>query len=247
MTSKLGHVTLVAVVVIGVMLIPAVRALPGWAGWNDITGAGETATPTRTPRPVTSEPVAARLSLTVVAPAVPTGGPPAAPTPVPVPAHLAPALANGLTPYLAPIVARYGIDPTRRFMVVDPNSQRMTVWEPGRPIRELPISTGDVSQGWRTAAWYGLVGQYVGTFQSFGVYADDAWYLFEDKGKILIHSAPYQLVDGKKQYEELDALGSYPASRGCIRLHPDDARWLTSWDPEGVPLVILPREDTPKA
>jgi lipoprotein-anchoring transpeptidase ErfK/SrfK len=58
----------------------------------------------------------------------------------------------------------------------------------------------------------------------------------------LIHSAPYRLVDGKKVYEDLDALGNYPASHGCIRLAPEDAAWFTAWKPQGAPLVVLPRK-----
>jgi lipoprotein-anchoring transpeptidase ErfK/SrfK len=135
------------------------------------------------------------------------------------------------------------MDPSRRFIVVDPNIQRMTIWEPGKAVRELPISTGDEGQGYYTLAWYGLVGKYWGTFHAFGTYADEGWYLFDDPtGSILIHSAPYELVDGKKVYEDLDALGNYPASHGCIRLTPDDARWFTAWQPQGVPLVILPKK-----
>jgi lipoprotein-anchoring transpeptidase ErfK/SrfK len=217
-------------------------ALPGWAGWNDVLQASLTATPTRTPRPVTAEPQPVVPRLVIVTTAIPAKAAPGpAAVPAPPPASEAVAARPALTPYLAAVVARYGIDAGRRFVVVDPNTQRMTIWEPDQPVRELPVSTGDVSQGWRTAAWYGLVGHHVGTFNAFGVYADDAWYLFRDAGDILIHSAPYRLVDGVKEYQALDALGSYPASRGCIRLRPEDARWFTSWQPEGVPLVILPR------
>jgi lipoprotein-anchoring transpeptidase ErfK/SrfK len=104
------------------------------------------------------------------------------------------------------------------------------------------VSTGDEARGYRTPPWYGLIGEYAGTFQSFGVYADEGWYLFEDGGKILIHGAPYKLIDGQKVYEDMDALGVYPASHGCIRLAPEDAVWLTAWDPQGVPLVILPKD-----
>ncbi len=56
----------------------------------------------------------------------------------------------------------------------------------------------------------------------------------------MIHSAPYKLINGVKQYEALDALGSYPSSHGCIRLLPAEARWFTEWSPQGVPLVVLP-------
>jgi lipoprotein-anchoring transpeptidase ErfK/SrfK len=118
----------------------------------------------------------------------------------------------------------------------------MTVWDPGDGARVFPISTGDETRGYRTAAWYGLVGRYWGTFQAFGVYADHGWYLYEDLGSILIHGAPYQIQNGQKVYQDLEALGAYPASRGCIRLDPDDAQWFTDWGPEGVPLAVVPRE-----
>jgi lipoprotein-anchoring transpeptidase ErfK/SrfK len=121
-------------------------------------------------------------------------------------------------------------------------SQTMTIWTPGESPRIMPVSTGDETRGYRTLAWYGLVGEYWGTFQASGVYADEGWYLFEDAGHILIHGSPYTLVNGQKVYDEMDALGAYPASKGCIRLTPDDAAWFTEWNPKGVPIVILPKD-----
>ncbi|NLE95811.1 MAG: L,D-transpeptidase, partial [Dehalococcoidia bacterium] len=150
--------------------------------------------------------------------------------------------ASGVPAELADVVARYGMDPSRRFIVVDIGTQRMTVWDPTDGPHVFPISTGDETRGYRTPAWYGLVGRYWGTFEAFGVFADHGWYLFEDLGSILIHGAPYQIQNGQKVYQDLEALGAYPASRGCIRLNPEDATWLTDWGPEGVPLAIVPRE-----
>jgi lipoprotein-anchoring transpeptidase ErfK/SrfK len=218
-----------------------------WAAWGNARRgslgtaieARLTATPTRTPRPVTltprrgsGEPAIVAFTATPIPTAVATATP-APPRPTSV----------MLSPYLGKIVTEYGMDPSRRFIVVDPNTQRMTIWEPGKAARELLISTGDEDQGYRTPAWYGLVGKEWGTFHAFGTYADEGWYLYDDPtGSILIHSAPYELVDGNKVYEDLDALGNYPASHGCIRLTPDDARWFTAWKPQGVPLVILPKK-----
>jgi hypothetical protein len=197
-----------------------------------------TATPTRTPRPETITPLPAPVELAIVYPT-------ATPEPAATPAATAelPATREPLTPYLIDVVRRYGMDMARRFIVVDLASQTMTVWTPGHPTRIIPVSTGDESRGYRTLAWYGLVGNYWGTFQAFGVYADEGWYLFEDAGHILIHGAPYKLVDGEKVYEDMDALGAYPASKGCIRLAPEDAAWFTEWNPKGVPIVILPRDE----
>jgi hypothetical protein len=45
---------------------------------------------------------------------------------------------------------------------------------------------------------------------------------------------------GAKEYQGLDELGLFPASRGCIRLDPQDASWFTTWGPSGVSIVILP-------
>ena len=195
-----------------------------------------TATPTRTPRPIT--PVSSQVAppLVIVAPAgTPTAAP--VPTSLPTPTGASPSIPAEL----ADVVAHYGMDPARRFIVVDIETQRMTVWDPDQAPRVFPISTGDETRGYRTPPWYGLVGRYWGTFHAFGVYADHGWYLYEDAGSILIHGAPYQLVDGQKLYRDLEALGAYPASRGCIRLKPEDALWLTEWNPQGVPLAVVPR------
>jgi lipoprotein-anchoring transpeptidase ErfK/SrfK len=211
-----------------------------WRGLLPPAVAGATATPTRTPRPETATPLPAVVDLTIARPtAMPQRIAAATSAPAAVPA----ATSEPLTPYLVEVVKRYGMDMSRRFVVVDLASQTMTVWDPGHPTRIMPVSTGDESRGYRTLAWYGLIGKYWGTFEAGGVFAHEGWYLFEDAGHILIHSSPYRLVDGQKVYEEMDALGTYPASKGCIRLTPDDAAWFTSWNPKGVPIVILPKEE----
>jgi lipoprotein-anchoring transpeptidase ErfK/SrfK len=236
------------IILVSIVLVLAALSATVWAAWGTARLGGRgaasearlTPTPTRTPRPVTVTPRRGSVEPAIVAftaTPVPTAAATAAPA-LPKPASAM------LSPYLSQVVAKYGMDPSRRFIVVDPNTQRMTIWEPGKATRELPISTGDEDQGYRTPAWYGLVGKYWGTFHAFGTYADEGWYLYDDPtGSILIHSAPYELVDGKKVYEDLDALGNYPASHGCIRLTPDDARWFSGWKPQGVPLVILPKKE----
>jgi hypothetical protein len=224
------------VIALAVLATLALGARPGLASLGGARSAVATATPTRTPRPSTP---LARVSLAdpkIVAP-----GATATPTAPPAPAAAAEADSSALSPFLQAVVARYQMDAARRFIVVDTDRQRMMIWDPGHPIRDIPVSTGDVARGFRTPAWYGLIGKYWGTFQSFGTYADEGWYLFDALGgSILIHGAPYVLVDGAKAYEDLDALGNYPASRGCVRLRPEDARWLTEWQPQGTPIVILP-------
>jgi len=104
----------------------------------------------------------------------------------------------------------------------------------------MPCSTGKAGEETHTPAWEGKVGYYVGTFFSFGVYADEGWYLFHHYGGMLIHSAPYLIKDGAKVYQDLDALGVRPTSHGCIRLPPAEAKWLTEWDPKGAYMMITP-------
>jgi len=251
MTSKHNKFTSVSrrtSLILGLALI-LVIGLAGtvWAAWGAswpgrpallaLLRVEPTVTPTRTPRPITPTPTPVPIELAIIAPA-PTAAPTALPTPAPLP-EITP---EPLPAPLVAVVQRYGMDPDRRFIVVDLATQQMIVREPGQPLRQMPVSTGDESRGYRTLAWYGLVGDYWGTFSSFGVHADEGWYLFEDAGSILIHSAPYKLVDGQKVYVAMDALGAYPASRGCIRLTPEDAAWFTRWQPQGVPIVILPRD-----
>ena len=134
---------------------------------------------------------------------------------------------------------------TSRALFVDQDAQVMHVYENGVEVKALPCSTGTGQPGEVTPAWTGRVGRYVGTFYAFDTYADHAWFLFRSAGNILIHSAPYVWKDGRKVYQDLDALGLRPASHGCIRLRPEDAEWLTRWNPQGVPIAIAPRTKGP--
>jgi lipoprotein-anchoring transpeptidase ErfK/SrfK len=139
-------------------------------------------------------------------------------------------------------VARsHGIDPVGTYVVVNQNTQRLTVVEGGIVLRAMAISSGDPDRGWYTPSWSGQIGEFWGTFSANGVWADDAWYLFQAGGSILIHSLPYTLdEDGTKDYQGEGDLGIFPASRGCIRMDPAEASWFTDWEPQGVPIVVLP-------
>jgi lipoprotein-anchoring transpeptidase ErfK/SrfK len=117
----------------------------------------------------------------------------------------------------------------------------MVVYENGKEIRRIPVSTGKPDQiETHTPAWEGEVGKFVGTFFAYGTWADEAWYLFEHYGSMLIHGAPYLKENGQKVYQELDALGVRPLSHGCIRLPPEEAAWFSSWKPQGAHVIILP-------
>jgi lipoprotein-anchoring transpeptidase ErfK/SrfK len=129
----------------------------------------------------------------------------------------------------------------KRLIVVDQDVQTMYVYENGEQIRRIPVSTGKPDQvETMTPAWEGEVGRYVGTFFAFDVWADDAWYLFDHYGSMLIHSAPYIKENEHKVYQELELLGVRPASHGCIRLPPEDSEWFTAWEPQGAYVIILP-------
>lgn len=134
----------------------------------------------------------------------------------------------------------------KRFILIHQDAQTMYVYEDGVKIRTIPISTGNPNdKTTMTPAWEGEVGKYVGTFFSFGTWADEAWYLFDHYGAVLIHGAPYLEENGEKVYQDLDALGVRPVSHGCVRLPPEEARWFSEWGPQGAHVIILPLTKRP--
>ncbi|MEA3336420.1 MAG: L,D-transpeptidase family protein [Chloroflexota bacterium] len=144
-------------------------------------------------------------------------------------------------PFLIEVAEDHGIDPAGSFVIINQNSQRMSIVQDGYLLQELNISTGDPDRGWFTPAWSGEIGDFWGTFAANGVMADDAWFLFKASGSILIHSLPYTLTNsGEKLYQGMPDLGTFPASRGCIRLAPEQASWFSNWGPAGVAIVVLP-------
>ncbi len=198
-----------------------------------------TPTPTKTPAPPRASPTpTARVVVDIPSP-TPTPTPLVPvdpPTPNPTAALPTP------PPEVVAAAASRGIDTSGRYIVVNQAEQRMYVVDGPVLERVLPVSTGDPEQGTFTPPWVGRVGVYWGTFSAHGVSADNAWHLFKTPaGNILIHGVPYTVdASGRKIYQDLDKLGTAPASRGCIRLRPEDAVWFTEWDPQGVPIVILP-------
>jgi len=194
------------------------------------------ATPTPTAPAPTPTPAAPSQALQPAAAPLPT----ATPT---LPAEEAPPTQPEPTPdpFLVEVAEAHGIDPAGSYVIVNQNAQRMTIVEQGRVLRTMPISSGDPDRGWFTPAWSGRIGEYWGTFTANGASADEAWYLFQAGGSILIHSSPYTLApDGSKLYQGMDELGVFPASRGCIRIAPEDAAWFSAWGPYNTPIVVLP-------
>jgi lipoprotein-anchoring transpeptidase ErfK/SrfK len=173
----------------------------------------------------------------------PTATPLPTATPAAVETQAAPPQEPEPTPdsFLVDVARAHDIDPAGAYVIVNQNAQRMTIVEEGRVVRTLRISSGDPDRGWFTPAWSGRIGEYWGTFTANGVSADNAWYLFQAGGSILIHSSPYTLApDGSKLYQGVDELGVFPASRGCIRIAPEDAIWFSAWGPHNIPIVVLP-------
>ncbi len=158
----------------------------------------------------------------------PTPWPTVAPTATP-----AATLAPTATPF--PYDTHAELD---RYIYVDQKLQMMYVFSYGEVLKEIPVSTGLPTNTTYTEAWEGTVGRYWGTFRSFGLYADQAWYLYPSLGSILVHSLPYNYVNGEKVYEDRETLGVRPSSHGCIRIAPEDADWFTEWNPEGVLMTV---------
>jgi lipoprotein-anchoring transpeptidase ErfK/SrfK len=118
----------------------------------------------------------------------------------------------------------------------------MYVYENWGLVRAIRVSTGMHTSRTLTRAWIGTVGRDTGAGAVDGdLLADYRWHLFRDLyGNILIHSTPYTLTQGLRQYDQPAAIGVKPSSHGCIRISPEDARWLQEWDPVGAAIVITP-------
>jgi lipoprotein-anchoring transpeptidase ErfK/SrfK len=158
------------------------------------------------------------------------------------------AVALGFTsiPVLPPLGQNTFPDKTIARIIISQDKQQMLIYEGKTLVRALPISTG--WPGLRktsTPAWSGKIGEFWGTFESFGTTQDLGYWLFTDRlgdgswnGDILIHGAPYNFgPEGEKVYSTAQ-IGVVPASHGCIQLLPEDAEWFHRWDPIGVPIMI---------
>ena len=232
---------------LGIVLLVGLLAMTAWSvslfADSDALALSGTATPTKTPGvSASSSGQDGRIDLsraplpTLTPPPAPVAPlPKAEPTPETVPQ-------DDQARRAAAIARKYGLNPAGDYIIVEQDAQEMIIVRDGAVDRVMAVTTGDPGQGWDTPAWFGLVGDYWGTFQGAGgVMADDGWWLFQRGGNFLIHSLPYTLdAAGGKQYVGRDDLGAAPASHGCIRLAPEDAHWLTSWQPQGKPIIILP-------
>jgi len=229
-------------------LLAVTFALLAWQGLSALGGAGQAFAPITGQYYVGASWMSSEVALAPTFTPTPTLTATPHLVASPQPAHTPAATPTAVSvaqptpdPFLMEAARANGIDPAGTYVIVSQNAQRMTVVEQGHVLRVIPVSTGDPDRGWFTPAWSGRIGEFWGTFSANGVTADDAWYLFKAGGSILIHSSPYTLAaDGNKVYQGVDDLGMFPASRGCIRVAPDEAQWFTAWGPYDVPIVVLP-------
>lgn len=197
------------------------------------TTLASTATLAPSPTPVANRPLTPTLSL----PATLNNEPLPTPSPTATSTRRPTATPSPTTP------ATPTIPQTGRFLLVNQDEQMLHIYEDGTEVRIIPISTGRPVANAFTPAWRGKVGPYWGSgpFLNTHLWSDHMWYLFPGaRGSILIHSVPYDRDGDVKIYDRLDALGVEPASHGCVRISPQDAEWLQTWDPVGVPIQITP-------
>ncbi len=137
-------------------------------------------------------------------------------------------------------------DKAKARIIISQDKQQMLIYEGELLVKQLPISTGWPGvRKTQTPEWVGRVGEFWGTFESFGTTQDLGYWLFTDRlpdgswnGDILIHGAPYAVDPAGAKLYSRDHIGKVPASHGCIQLLPEDAEWFHRWDPVGVPITI---------
>lgn len=132
---------------------------------------------------------------------------------------------------------RYGV-------LVDKQDQTLTVYEYGKPIAVIPVSTGladDAHPFRETAAGSFLTETRIGNF------AQDGYryrYVIRYDGGNLLHAIGYKLVNSRMDFSmQLPQLGQ-KASHGCVRLPCGDtglpnAYWLYTHLPPGTRVLII--------
>ena len=125
------------------------------------------------------------------------------------------------------------IRPNDRYgAVVDKKAQTMTIYEDGKKIGTLLVSTGFTTEEDRTADTHSGVYLMGTRIQDFTQGKHHYLYPVRIDGPNLIHSAGYVTKDGLRSYEEeIAALGT-KASHGCIRMDPrttDENGGINAW------------------
>lgn len=129
-------------------------------------------------------------------------------------------------------------------VLVDKQTQTLTVYEYGKPIAVIPVSTGlaDATHPFReTAAGSFLTETRIGNFAQSGYRYR---YVIRYDGGNLLHSIGYKLINSRMDFtEQLPKLGQ-KASHGCIRLPCGDtglpnAYWLYTHLPPRTRILII--------
>ena len=143
------------------------------------------------------------------------------------------------------------IRPNDRYgAVIDKRTQTMTVYEAGKKIGTVSVSTGhEDAEGGKTVTRSGvyLLGTRMEAFSQTGHIYN---YPIRIDGGNLIHSSGFVLTDRLRDYdEEIAALGT-KASHGCIRVDPRtteenggiNAWWIWTHMGHDTKMIVLPEE-----
>ena len=143
------------------------------------------------------------------------------------------------------------VRPNSRYgAVVDKKAQTMTVYENGKRIGTVPVSTGYTTPESRNADTHSGVYLLGTRMESFRQNGRTYNYPIRIDGHNLIHSAGYVMNNGERNFEEeLAALGTR-ASHGCIRVDPRtteenggiNAWWVWTHLGHDTKIIITPEE-----
>ncbi|MGH2829974.1 MAG: L,D-transpeptidase [Actinomycetota bacterium] len=125
-----------------------------------------------------------------------------------------------------------GIPATGKFIELSIAKQRLVAWENGRPVMEFAISTG--RPGYRTPAGRFKV-RAKGTRWWSRKWKVWMPYAMNFHRNYNLHSLPH--ARGSRRLIGASSLGR-PASHGCVRIGPSNAKRLYSWTPVGTPVWI---------
>lgn len=138
------------------------------------------------------------------------------------------------------------VQPDPRYgLLLDKNAQTMTVYQEGRKLGTLPVSTGLITRNKlfrETRAGAFLTQDRIRSFDSEGFRYD---YAIRIDGGNLIHQLGYRLRAGEQDFTEHLPLLGQKASHGCVRLPAEpsgeglSALWLWQHLPRNTKVLVL--------
>ena len=139
---------------------------------------------------------------------------------------------------------------TRYGILLDKKEQMMTVYEYGKPIGTVLVSTGLVDEKHPKADTHSgvyLLGTRMAGFERDG---HNYQYPIRIDGSNLIHQLGYAVHNGERSFEEEMALLGSKASHGCIRVDPRiteagngiNSWWIWTHLPHDTKIIITPDE-----